>query len=75
MPCLTYTRGSADVRGVANLAEAPEWAHGIDALTIGAEVWHNLTFINICDTKPNHNQNQTAVNIYVRIKLGETKRN
>lgn len=50
-PRLTYTRGSTDVRGVANLAEAPEGAHGIDALTIGAEIWHNFAFINICAPK------------------------
>lgn len=56
MACLTNTWGSADVRGVANLAEAPEWAHGIDALTIGAEVWHNLTFVNICGTKQKQNK-------------------
>lgn len=47
MPCLTHTGRSADVCGVANLAEAPERAHGIDALAIRAEVGHDLTFINI----------------------------
>lgn len=42
-----YTRGAADVCGVAHLAEASERAHGIDALTVAAKVWHNLAFIDI----------------------------
>lgn len=42
-----YTRCPTDVCGVANLAEASEGAHGVDALAVGAEVWHYLTFINI----------------------------
>lgn len=42
-----YARGSADVCGVANLTETPEGAHGIDALTTGAEIWHDFTFVNI----------------------------
>lgn len=42
-----YTRRSADVCGVADLTETSEGAHGIDALPIGAEIWHNFTFINI----------------------------
>lgn len=42
-----YTSCSADVRGVANFAEAPEGAHGVDALAISAEAWHHLTFVDI----------------------------
>lgn len=69
MPRLTYTRGAADICGVANLAEAPEWAHGVDALTVGAEVWHHLTLINICGPKQKQDQKQIEVNIYLRIRL------
>lgn len=64
---LTYTRGSADVCGVASLTETPERAHGIDALTIGAEIWHNFTFVNVCAPKTPR-QKQTEVNIDARIK-------
>lgn len=42
-----YAGGSANVCGVASLAEASEGAHGVDALAVGAEVWHHLAFINI----------------------------
>lgn len=42
-----YTSCPADVCGVANLAEAPEGAHGVDTLAISAEAWHHLTFVNI----------------------------
>lgn len=74
MSCLTYTRSSTDVCGIAHLAEAPERAHGVDALTIGAQVWHNLTFINICGPKQNRQQNQVEVNINLRLKLVRTKK-
>lgn len=55
---LTYARGAADVCGVANFAEAPEWAHGIDALTIAAKVWHNFAFVDICGQQQPQNENK-----------------
>lgn len=68
MSFLTYTRRSADVCGVADLTETPEGAHGIDALTTGAEIWHNFTFINICAPKTPR-QKQTEVNTDARTEL------
>lgn len=62
-PGLTYTRCAAEVRGVANLAEASEGAHGVDALAIGAEVWHHLTFINICGPRTQHAQHKTKTEV------------
>lgn len=42
-----YTSCSADVGSVANLAEAPEGAHGVDTLAISAEAGHDLTLVDI----------------------------
>ena len=67
MSFLTYARGSADVCGVANLTETPEGAHGVDALTTGAEVWHDFTFINVCAPETPR-QEQAQVNTDARIK-------
>lgn len=47
-PPLTDASCPADVGGVANLAEAPEGAHGVDTLAIRAEVRHHLTFVDVC---------------------------
>lgn len=58
---LTYTRRPADVRGVADLAEASEGAHGIDALAASAQVWHHLTFINICGQEDKRKQRQKSI--------------
>lgn len=45
---LTITRCANYVSGIASLAKATEGAHGVNALPIPAQVWQDLTFINIC---------------------------
>lgn len=60
-PPLTYTSCPADVGGVANLAEAPEGAHGVDTLAIRAEVRHHLTFIDVCTAENNEKGKEVHV--------------
>lgn len=69
-PRLTHAGGPTDVRGVASLAEAAEGAHGVDALAIGAQVWHHLALINICGSKTEPNKcRHMQVDKHTRAKL------
>lgn len=45
---LTITRCASYVSGIASFAKAPEGAHGVNALPIPAQVWQDITLINIC---------------------------
>lgn len=65
----------ADVCGVADLTETPEGAHGIDALTTGAEIWHNLhSSISVHRENPQGKNKQKSIQMQEQNWL-ETKRN
>lgn len=45
---LTNARCATYVSGIANFAKASEGAHSVNTLSISTQLWHDLTFINIC---------------------------
>lgn len=61
-PHLTYAGRPADVGGVANLAEAAEGAHGVDALAVRAEARHHLTLVDVCAGREERGEG-TGVNV------------